>query len=223
MLMQHISKDRMLFVLCVAPIAVVTLFGWVLPQYVAPHLPFAIAPYYLLLDLLMAVLAPYLFCFASSMAILEEIDSNVSAYFAVTPLGKTGYMLSRLFLPAAISAVITWSILLIWALTFQSPIEALLISMFMSLSALISSMLIVSISNNKVEGMAVSKMSGLIMIGLFIPFFITENIQYIFGFLPTFWIAKFSITKDWIYIIPVVACSSIWIGVLLKGYQAKIL
>lgn len=222
MLIKHISRDGMLYVICIAPVFMVGLIDWVVPQFVASILPFDIEPYYLLLDLFVAILVPYLFCFASSMAILEEIDQNVSPYLAVTPLGKRGYLVSRLILPAAISAVITFLMLVVGSLTRLSLLEALLLSIFMAFVAVISSMMVVVFAKNKVEGMAISKMSGLIMIGLFIPFFIHDNIQYLFGFMPTFWIAKLAITKDYLYVLPIIICIGLGIKFLVNRYQSKI-
>lgn len=222
MLIKHILRDGMLYVICIAPVFIVGLVDWILPQFIASILPFDIKPYYLLLDLFIAVLIPYLFCFASSMAILEEIDENISPYLSVTPLGKQGYLISRLILPAAISAVITFFILFFGSLTNLSVLEALLLSVFMALISIISSMLVVVFAKNKVEGMAISKMSGLSMLGLFIPFFIHNNIQYFFGFMPTFWIAKFAITKDYLYILPITICIGIGGRVLFNWYQSKI-
>lgn len=221
-LVRHIARDGMLYVICVAPVFVVGLIDWVVPEFVAPILPFDIQPYYLLLDLFVAILVPYLVCFACSMTILEEIDQNVSPYLALTPLGKGGYIVSRLVLPEAISAGVTFVMLAVGSLTRLSVLEAMLISVFMTLVAVICSMMVVVFAKNKVEGMALSKMSGLIMIGLFIPFLVHNNVQYIFGFMPTFWIAKFAITKQYIYLLPAIGCIALWLKLLAKGYRSEI-
>lgn len=42
------------------------------------------------------------------------------------------------------------------------------------------------IRGNKVEGMALAKVSALVMVGLIIPFVITDSIQYVFSFIPSF-------------------------------------
>lgn len=222
MLIKHISRDGMLLMVCIAPVLMIALLYWVLPQFIEPILPFDIKPYYLIFDLFSAIMISYIFCFASSMAVLEELDDNISPYLSVTPLGKVGYLVSRLLIPAVISILVTICILNIWSFTKPTTIDIVVISIFLSLCSVIASMLVIVVAKNKVEGMAMSKLSGLIMIGLFIPFFVYGDIQYLFGFLPTLWIAKFAITHDYLYLIPTAICTVVWIALLLRKYQRKI-
>ena len=61
-------------------------------------------------------MAPVLLCFAFAMITLEEIDDKVSRYFSITPLGKAGYLFTRLGVPSIISAVIAFIVLLLFSL-----------------------------------------------------------------------------------------------------------
>ncbi|MDE8698374.1 hypothetical protein PZH42_31175, partial [Bacteroides cellulosilyticus] len=57
--------------------------------------------------------------------------------------------------------------------------------------SVVAAMIILAYAGNKVEGMALVKVSALVMVGLIIPFVITDSTQYIFSFLPSFWIATY--------------------------------
>ena len=47
---------------------------------------------------------------------------------------------------------------------------------------------LMSYSQNRMKGMAITKLSGLIVISFFVPFFADKNIWWIVSFLPPFWL-----------------------------------
>jgi fluoroquinolone transport system permease protein len=56
-------------------------------------------------------------------------------------------------------------------------------SLLMSFLTVGVALFIFSFSRNKVEGMAMAKLSGLMLIGLAVPFFIFSDVQYFAAFL----------------------------------------
>lgn len=223
MLIKQISHDGMLIMACFAPILLGVVLYYILPKYIEPYLSFNISNYYLILDLMVAVMTSFLFCFVSTLTILEEMDDNIAPYMIVTPLGKRGYLISRLFIPAIIAAFITIIPLSFWSLSNLSLLMAIVISSSSSLLSIITSMLVIVLAKNKVEGIALSKISGILLIGFFIPFFVQDSYQYLFSFLPSFWIAKMAITNTYLYLIPMLICSFIWLLTLLHIYKRKLL
>jgi len=225
--MTQITKDMMLFFACFAPILCGVFIKFAIPlaeKYLSEHFGVSqiLVPYYLIFDLFLALITPLMFCFISAMVILGEIDDNISNYMAVTPLGSKGYLLSRLGFPIVISFIITILLLSIFPLTQIALYTQIGVSLLVSGLGFIVSLLIVSISANKVEGMAVSKLSGLFMIGIPAPFFITSNVQYILWILPSFWLAKFALENSPLYFIFGIITSIIWILLLIKKFVKKI-
>lgn len=51
------------------------------------------------------------------MVMLGEIDDNISKYLIITPIGKSGYLISRLGIPAILAFAITVILLLTFSLT----------------------------------------------------------------------------------------------------------
>lgn len=178
--------------------------------------------YYLLFDLLLSLVTPYMLCFASAMVMLAEYDENMASYLAVTPVGKRGYILSRLVFPAAISFLVSVLLMYWFSLTTWSFGMILLTCLLTSLASIAVALLLFSFSHNRVEGMAMAKLSGLLMLGLPVPFFLISNVQYLFSPLPSFWIAKFCLEQNTLFLLPAILSSVIWIGLLYRKFDRKL-
>lgn len=223
----QIIKDAMLFICCLAPILCGVFIKFGIPfaeNLLRLQLGYAeiLAPYYLIFDLFLAVLTPMMFCFVASMIILGEIDDGISRYMAVTPLEKSGYLISRLGFPTIISFIITVIILYIFSLNDFSFEMMIGISILTSFIGLNISLMVVSISTNKVEGLAVVKLSGIFIIGIPAPFFITGNFQYPLYFLPSFWLSMFALENKIIFFFLCIGISIAWIFLLSKKFIKKI-
>jgi fluoroquinolone transport system permease protein len=227
MFMRQIAGDSMLYAVCIAPLLAALFFRFAIPFIETLLCGYfnevsILAGYYLLFDLLLALLTPFMFCFASSMVILTEYDENMIGYMAVTPVGKRGYIISRLVFPAVISFFISLVLIIFFSLTVWSPVMLLLTCMLMCLFSIAVSLLLLSFSHNRVEGMAISKLSGIIMLGLPVPFFLFSNVQYLFSILPSFWIAKLCTDENFILLVPALLTSVAWIGLLYRKFEKKI-
>ena len=226
--LDQIAKDAMLFLVCLAPVLYGLLFKFGAPfaeMLLTDYLNKAavLTPYYLIFDLFLALLTPLMFCFASAMVILGEIDDGITSYMSVTPLGRGGYLISRLVFPLILSFFASIIALTVVSLTVISLEIIIVLSMLSSLYGFIVTMIVVSLSANKVEGMAVTKMSGILMLGIFFPFFFPDRIQYLVFLLPSLWMAKFALEGKIIYFVLCVLVSTGWILFLLKKFMKKII
>lgn len=224
----QVKRDAILFAVCVSPIlcGVFIKFGIPLIQDILSdkfYYQLNLKSYFLMFDLLMAFITPFMFSFASTMVILGEIDDNISRYLIVTPLGKTGYLISRLGIPTILAFVITLVLLMIFSLTKITFLSNILISLIALLQATITSMLVISLSSNKLEGMAITKLSGVFIMGILAPFFIFNRVQYILFFLPTFWLSKAFKGSNYIYVFISFFISLVWIFLLFKKFSKKII
>lgn len=228
MFIRQIMKDSMLYVVCIAPLLAGLFFRFGIPRIEILlcsyfNVSSIFAGYYLLIDLFLCILTPFLFCFSSSMVVLTEYDENMAGYLAVTPVGKSGYLISRFLFPATISFIGSILLMCLFALTVWSGFLMVIACILSSILGIATSLLIVSFSHNRVEGMAFSKLSGITMIGLMVPFFLSTNIQYLFALLPSLWIAKLCLEKNFIFIIPTFLTSIIWILVLYRQFARKLI
>ena len=223
----QISRDSMLIVISLSPVitGIFFKFGIVLVEkFLCEYFGKAtiLSPYYLLVDIFLAVITPYMFCFVSAMVMLEERDTGITNYLSVTPVGKSGYLMSRLGFPTIISIVYSGIVLSLFSLSPMNTIKTICLCVLAAPMGTVIALLIVSLSANKVEGMAFAKIGGLIMLGVAIPFFITGTEQYYGAFLPSFWIAKSMLDFGAFNLIMSIVVIVLWINVLSRMFNRKI-
>ncbi len=223
-----IKKDKMLLVSCLAPLLAGSFFKFVIPiidlkVIELSSLSVFLAPFYGIFDLFFILLTPILFCFVSAMVVLEETDENISKYLFITPLTKKGYLISRIGIPTIIALVVNVVLLPFFRLTDFSFSQIIVFSIVGALQGLISSLLIVTLSTNKLEGMAITKLTSIALVFIMVPFFIESKIEYILSPFPSFWMGKAFCEKNLMYIFIALGLSLVWIFILMKRYLKKII
>lgn len=218
---RQIKSDPMMFAACFTPFVMGALIKLGVP-FLERITDFSLQAYYPIFDLLLSIMAPVLLCFAFAMITLEEIDDKVSRYFSITPLGKSGYLFTRLGVPSVISTVIAFVVLLLFALE-RLPVGMMVGLAFLgSIQAIIVSLMIITLSTNKLEGMAVTKLSALTLLGIPVPFFVKGMFQYVVGFLPSFWVGKAIQRNGYIYLLIALIIASVWFYVLASKLSKKL-
>ncbi|MFH1879871.1 MAG: ABC transporter permease [Bacillota bacterium] len=228
MFIRQIRGDKMLYMLCFLPLLIAAVFRFGIP-FLEARLCAAfgaatiLADYYLLFDLFLAVFTPYFLVFISAMVMLSEIDENIAAYLAVTPIRRRGYLVSRLLYPALLSVAVSAALLFFCSLTPWTVWNILLACLLSAVLCIPVAMLIVSFSHNRVEGMALAKLAGLLLFGLPVPFFLQNGYQYLFAWLPSFWLAKIFTDRNGWFILPAVSVSMIWLWAQYRRFERKLL
>lgn len=225
-MLTSVRQDMMLFAACLAPVLAGFFFRYAIPFAEAAlaeqfQTAAVIAPYYALIDILLAMLTPAMFSFVPAMVSLEEADEGMAAYLFVTPLGRNGYLLARFLLPSAAALTGTIVLLALFRLTALSAADMVLLAAAGTLQGMILSMLIVTLSSNKLEGMAVAKLSSLMMLPAAVPFFVGGNVQYVMALFPSFWAGKAAAGQAPFYMLPAFALSAGWLLLLLRRYLRK--
>ena len=229
MLLRQVARDGMLLAACIGPLLAACFFRFLIPaleQFLCAyfHMPQIIAPYYLLIDLFLSMITPYMFCFASAMVLLTEFDEHIAGYLAVTPIGKAGYLLSRLILPAAMAFMASLALVTGFSLTPWRLLYAAAVCFLSTLICLNIALMLFAFSGNRVEGMAIAKAAGLILLGLPVPFVFSESIQFFFAPLPSFWLAKFAAGQNGWHLAAGLVVSAAWLlglkGILMRKLAA---
>ena len=218
---KQIKSDPMMFAACFSPFIMGTLIKFGIP-FLERITKFSLQAYYPIFDLLLSIMAPVLLCFAFAMITLEEIDDKVSRYFSITPLGKSGYLFTRLGVPSIISAVIAFIVLLLFSLEKLSIGMTICLALLGSVQAIIVSLMIITLSSNKLEGMAVTKLAALTLLGIPAPFFIHSYYQFAVGFLPSFWVAKAMQNEAVLYFSIGLVVALVWYYFLTKRLFRKL-
>lgn len=223
MFIRNIFSDGMLSAIICIPLILAAIYRFVFPL-IVQHYPMLkdFSLYYPILDLFLAIMCPYMICFASVLVVLDETDMKINRYITITPLGKKGYLISRLLISVLFAAIVSFVLLSFCSVSDMSLWTTFIISILATILSVVAAMIILAYAGNKVEGMALAKVSALVMMGLIIPFVITDSTQYVFSFLPSFWIAKFLISNNYWFILPTIFLSGGLIYILYNRYSTKI-
>jgi len=195
--MKKIRRDMILSASILAPLLMIVVYKWILP----------LVGQWLNVNILLETLKTpiYLFILYSSpvmigtmiaFLILDELDEEMVKYYGITPMGKKGYLLYRLFVPVIISSLMTLIAFIILDSPVNiSPLFVILNTLFISFEAPIVTLLIVCFASNKVEGLALSKITSLLMIVPIVQLFIRDNYQIILSIFPPYWMVKLLTTE----------------------------
>lgn len=218
-MLKLVRQDRMLLAAGLAPLLAGTAIHFGVPfaekiRIRFTGLPAILSPYYGLFDVFFSSITPAMFCFIAAMVMLEERDDHIDRYLSVTGLGRNGYIVSRIGFPALAAFGVTAMLLPVFHLTPLSVGAILFLSLTGSLQGVILSLLIVMISSNKLEGMAVTKLASLMMLGAVMPYFVPAPFSFVCSFLPSFWMGKAMMEGTLLYLLPSLAAEGGWIAVL---------
>lgn len=228
---RQISRDYMLLLMMFAPILCGIFFKFLIPiidESISKGFGVEriILPYYQILDITLVFLAPSIVCTILSFLILEEKDDNINSYIFVTPVGYNGYIFARLILPSIFALLLSVIVLMLFKLTNINMLLGISMAILSILYALASTLIVVSSAKNKVEGLALVKLTGMTFLGVLAPFFIKGNAQYIFSFLPSFWLSKVLLNYGYkvfpISLILGFFCGTIWIIIFYMVFKRKI-
>lgn len=189
---RQILRDPILMASLLGPLAVIAF-----ARFIFPHLSFWLERQYAfsLMDysdfavtfLLLTI--PLLPGTMAGLLMLDERDENMIAYYSVTPLTREGYFVYRLFLPSLLSLLLTSLFFLLSGIA-ATQMESLYTLLLLTLEAPCLALFLAAFASNKVEGLALSKISGLLFAGPIIAAFIPDPWQYLGMWIPTFWPAK---------------------------------
>lgn len=194
-----------------------------LESYVCEHFGKSaiISPYYLVFDLVLSYMIPVMFSFAGVMTMLEELDNGTAKYLIITPIGKKGYLMSRIGMPSLIGILYSVVALLIFSIGDTTLLMKIVISVVYSLMGIMTSFIVVAFAKNKVEGMAMIKLTGIFMVGVPVAVFVHSPIQYVCGVVPSYWLSKIATDKNYLYILPGIAVFLIWMYFLNRRFERR--
>jgi len=173
-------------------------------------------PYYPIFDLLLSLMTPIMFTAAGAMVILDEVDLGIARAISVTPVGRDGYLLSRIGAPVVLATVYCVAVTLVFRLSDMSVWRLVLLALCSGVLSIASALMISSMANNKVEGLAYSKLSGLFVLGLPMALLVPAPFVYASAFLPTYWMTELATGGS-----PWLAIPALITGVLLSAAFAR--
>lgn len=225
-------RDPLLVMLVLAP--VIWTVGTVLlvpplTETLARRYDFDLVPYYpLVITALLLLTSVIIVGGLGAFLVLDEIDAGTLTALRVTPVSLASFFTYR---AATVVAVTTAYV--VATMTFSGVLQPGLapvlipIGIVAGLSSVVTLLLIVSVAGNKIQGIAMVRLLGILIAGLpCLPWFVDSAWNLAFGILPPYWAAKaFWVASDhgtwWPYLLAGVVYNLAVIWPLLGRFIVK--
>lgn len=169
---------------------------------------FDIMPYYSGIFIFFILANPYIYGALAAFSLLDEREENILNAIRVTPVKLETYLMSKVFFIILISIVSGMLITSFMRLVEISLWESFIINTLMSFLAPFNMMLINTFAKNRVEGFALVKGTGFMILLPIVAIYIPSPLNLIFGVIPGYWPAmainsltssESSLVPYWVY------------------------
>ncbi|UYN92808.1 MAG: hypothetical protein KIT70_04775 [Anaerolineales bacterium] len=228
-----IRRDKMLAYIALMPFALAVLVRfavpWIRDQFLA-RIGFDIEPFFfLVMSYFFVMLSSALVGMAIGFLVLDERDNQTLQALQVSPLPMRDYVIYRVSVPLVISVLMTMAAYPLAGLGNLSVAEQLIVALSAALLAPLWMLFLGSFATNKVQGFALLKAAGFIMLMLpMFSYFVTSGWHWAFGLLPSFWPVKIywlleaGETAVWPYFLVAVAYQGALLLLLLQRFLRTI-
>ena len=191
--LKQVFRDPVMSILMLAPLLIVVVFKLLtlfLFPFIATKFNFEFSLYYQYLMAGILILISGMLGIVIGFMMLDDKDGNIAELMAVTPLGRSGYLINRLSFSSILC--LFYSIIAIYVLNIiELPFYTiLLLSLLSGIYSIIIGLLIFSGADDKVKGLTFAK--GLNMLGIFAfsDLFALNWFSILSLIFPTYWITR---------------------------------
>ncbi len=226
---RNVMRDSLLKWMLVIPPGIALGLRWVAPialARLAALFPIDLTPYYSpIVGYLLMSLTPLLVGMVIGFLLLDERDDQTIQALQVTPLSLNGYLIYRLTVPSLLSAVLTVILFPLAGLMELSWPGLVAVAICSAPLAPLFALFFAAFAQNKVQGFALQKASGIILMPPLLAYFIQSPLQLVFGIVPTFWPAKLYWTLKaggpdaWVYLVVGLAYQGLLVVALVRRFN----
>lgn len=191
--LRNISRDPMLLIVLIAPLLIAVVMRIVLPLASAvfrDSLAFDLTAHYPFIISMLIPLVPMMIGVMAGFIILEDLDENILAYFAVTPVSRAGYLLYRITTPVLLSFLFSMVMVGVIGLVSVNYLNLVPVLLIASLEAPMVALFLGVFAANRIEGLALSKALGIMIMAPLAGYLTNSPWQLIAGVLPQYWVSK---------------------------------
>lgn len=181
-----IFRDPSLRAFLFLPVILFALIIWGVPPLFEKYE--SIEPYLSIILMVGVIENTQMFCFISSMVLIDEKESRVASTYGVIPLSKAEYIISRFLFPYLITVLLNVILLVVQPFFSLSWNLILLISMLSGCIVPVYALGINSIVKNRMQGMVYVKAFNILVLVPLTALFVPKSIMHLFGVLPTHWV-----------------------------------
>ncbi len=190
---------------------------------------FDLTPYYpLVITALLLLTSIIIVGGLAAFLVLDEIDAGTLTALRVTPVSLAEFFAYRATTVVVITTVYVVATMSSSGVLRPGLVPALIpIGVVAGLSAVVTMLLIVAVAGNKIQGIAMVRLLGIVIAGFpCLPWFVDSAWNLAFGLLPPYWAAKaFWVASEhgtwWPYLIGGLAYNLAVAWPLLRRFIAK--
>ncbi len=225
---RNIRRDPMLIISFIAPFFLLALVYFLFPLAeiaIQQKFSFSIQSYFSFVCIFFLPLIPMLMGMVYGFILLDERDAGLIAYLAVTPLGKSGYLFTRMAIPTVFSFLYILMFIYFSGMKIvPGNVQLILLTLVLSSEAPLVLLTLGAFASNKVEGMAISKGFGLFLTAVFIDFLVHAKWTFLLAVSPLWWIGRGFLSTGlsaWLYLAgAIVFHAGLWFFLLRKFKQS---
>jgi fluoroquinolone transport system permease protein len=182
-------RDPLLKFMVFYPILFGVVGRYVLPL-IAENTGFSIEYFADIIVVILVLLVPHVYGALVGFSILDDRDDHILTSIHVTPLGIHQFLSFRMAIVLVLSFIATTYVIWFSNIGDLSLGNILAIAFLVSLAAPMTGLFINALAKNKIEGFAVMKGAGMIIIFPIVSLFFLDTKELFFSFAPGFWPAK---------------------------------
>lgn len=230
--LKNIWREYMLVYILFIPVLLILFIRFLLPplsNWTMTSFGLRLADYYpVILSFFLVLEIPFLFGVLYGLLFLDEKDEHLITVLQVTPVSINSYLRYRF------AVIVLLSVLFVAVgipLTGAAPglkVLPLLATAFLGgLNGVLLTLILIGFANDKVEGMALMKGFGILMLAPSGGFFAQSKLQLLLGIFPAYWPSKafwlFSQGENgWLYLLIGVNYVSLLCFLLYKRFKSRI-
>ena len=191
--LRNVRRDPMLRWMVFFPILIGLVFRWGIPflaEQIRLWLDFNILDYTGLLMSVMEMVIPLVYGSVIGFLLLDQRDDRTLFALQVTPLSLKGYFIYRMLLPMLLGLLGNLIFLPLSGFVQFGFGKIFLVSLAAAGLTPVFALFYAGFAQNKVQGMALMKISGLVFMPVVAAWFLEGFWHWIFALLPTFWPMK---------------------------------
>lgn len=182
-------RDPLLKFMVFYPILFGIIGRYLLPV-IAENTGFSIEHFADLIVVLLVLLVPHVYGAVIGFSILDDRDDHILTSIDVTPLGIHQFLSFRMAVVFVLTFIATTYVIWFSNIVDLRLVNILAIAFLVSFTAPMTGLFINALAKNKIEGFAVMKGTGMIIVFPIVALYFFDIKELLFSFAPGFWPAK---------------------------------
>jgi fluoroquinolone transport system permease protein len=216
---RNIRRDSLISWMVFLPIMLALILRWSVPPLnvrLLEQYNFDLVEYYpVLLAYFFIGMCPMVYGVVTGFLLLDEKDDRTLTALQVTPLPLNSYIIYRVAVPIILTFVLMFAIFPLANLTPFNVRTILISAIAAAPMAPMLALLLASFAQNKVQGFALMKLTGIVLFAPILAYFAPQGWELAFGIFPTYWPMKVywllyeGATNVWLYVFIAVVYQSL--------------